>query len=674
MKYMISLIILMISSVTYAQNNSDSLKTKKIDSLKTKELKEVKIESRSTGNSVDDMQALRIERMNHVELRKNACCNLAESFESSPTVEVSFNNAVTGARSIQMLGLSGIYVQMLTDVLPTVRGLNYTYGFSNIPSTQVSNIFINKGPGSVTNGFESMTGQIDIELLKPEISPALFVNGYLNTQGRSELNLNLSKEINSKWSTMLMTHGSFLSNKMDRNHDGFMDIPLYQQMNAIHRWKYRGKHWEDMFGVKGLYDEKNGGQLAFNSSSDLLSQPYWGFQMKTKRLELFHKGSYNFDGDGNKSLGLQSNLTLHDMNGYYGRRPYQGKQNTLYLNLIYQTYLNCEAKEFRMGASLLYDHIQEKFDQYDLQRKEPVAGIFGEYTYRGSEKWSLLLGSRGDYNFRLKKAYFIPRANFKYSLTSNISLRLSAGSGFRTSNVFAENPSLFVSNRTPVIHGSLLPEYSWNYGANLSYTYKQNRKEGRLSFDLFRTDFSNQVVADFDWDHESVHFYNLNGKSYAWYFQAEWYYEWIKNLDVRIAYKFNDARVTQQGVLREKLWNARNRALVNIAYTTRNKHWKADMTLQYTGKQRLAYYSQIPTEYRMPEFSPTFFRLLGQLTYVHRSWEIYSGCENMNNYVQKQLVVDPEHPFGNFFDAGNVWGPTMGRVVYVGFRWTKKYW
>lgn len=234
------------------------------DSTQTKKLKEVKIQSRTNGNQMDALSPIRVEKLTQTELKKNACCNLAESFESSPSVEVWFSNALTGARQIQMLGLSGTYVQMLTDLLPSVRGLNYTYGFSNIPGTQVNSIYINKGPGSVTNGFESMTGLIDVELQKPEKSPKLFVNGYMNTFLRTELNANSAVKLNKKWSTMVMTHGSGMQRKMDQNKDGYLDAPLYTQLNGIHRWKYEGDKVESMFGVKGLYDSKTGGQTSYN--------------------------------------------------------------------------------------------------------------------------------------------------------------------------------------------------------------------------------------------------------------------------------------------------------------------------------------------------------------------------------------------------------------------------
>lgn len=640
------------------------------DSVKIKGLKEVKIIKRNNGNEIDELNPMRTEKLTQTELKKNACCNLAESFETSPTVDVSYSNALTGSRQIQMLGLSGTYVQMMTDLLPTVRGLNYTYGFSNIPGSQVNSIFVNKGPGSVTNGFESMTGQIDIELQKPEKSPRFFLNAYLNSRLRSEINSNMAHTFSTKWSTMLMVHGSTIQNEVDMNNDGYLDRPLYKQFNFINRWKYEGQKVESMFGIKGLYDDKIGGETTDVKFVTNLFDPYKIF-ITTKRWEIFDKTSFRLDECGNKSIGIQTNFTNHSVQAVYGHHPYTGEQQSLFANVIYQTPLINENHQLRLGGGLLYDKIDEKYKNISLQRSEPVTGLFTEYLYKGSEIWSALIGMRGDYNFNIQKFYFIPRANVKYSFTKKISVRASAGSGFRTANVFAENTQLFANNRTILITEKLNPEYSWNYGLNFTYDFK-NKTEDRFSIDLFKTDFKNQVIADFDADPKSVTIANLKGKSYAWYLQAELYYALIKNLDIRLAYKYSDVQVTQHGILMEKAFNAKHRALFNVAYQTRNKHWKFDYTIQGVGPQRLPDLSSNPEQYRLESYSPSYCKMLGQITYVMRKVDVYVGSENINNFTQKKVIIDPQHPYGEYFDAGNIWGPVLGRMFYTGFRYTIK--
>ncbi|HNB81490.1 MAG TPA: TonB-dependent receptor, partial [Chitinophagaceae bacterium] len=446
--------------------------------------------------------------------------------------------------------------------------------------------------------------------------------------------------------------------------------PMYKQINLVNRWKYHGEKIESMFGIKGLYDDKLGGQSTFNPDVPVWMQTSYGFGITTRRAEVFNKTSYNFDEHGDRSLGIQANYTFHDIDAFYGLSPYGGRQQTVYLNLIYQRPLMNEQAQIRLGGGILSDWISETYRMIQLSRAETVSGLFAEYTYTGSEKWSLLAGVRGDYNARLNRLYFIPRANLKYSLNKSMSLRASAGSGFRTANIFAENAQLFASNRNVNILEALLPEYSWNYGLNFSYTFQQRTKEGRFSVDLFRTDFINQVVADFDASPQSVNFYNLNGNSYAWYFQAEWYREIVRNVDIRLAYKFNDVWITQRGILMEKMLNAKHRALLNVAYQTPRKNWKVDFTTQWVGKQRLPDYSSNPETYQIRKYSPSYFRMLGQITYLFKKLECYVGSENINNFTQKDLIIDPGHPNGEYFDAGSIWGPTLGRMIYGGFRYT----
>jgi outer membrane receptor for ferrienterochelin and colicin len=282
------------------------------------------------------------------------------------------------------------------------------------------------------------------------------------------------------------------------------------------------------------------------------------------------------------------------------------------------------------------------------------------------------LGVRTDYNARLNKPYFIPRINAKYSFTKQSSIRASAGSGFKTANVLAENNQLLSSNRNIYFTENLMPEYSWNYGLNYSYCFEKNNGEGRFSVDVFRTDFKNQVIIDYDQQPQSVYIYNLKGQSFSNYVQVELYYPIIKRLDMRLAYKYNDVKTTQQGVLVEKVLNPRHRALINLAYETRAKNWKFDFTTQWIGKQRLPNTLSNPEVFRMLENSPSYIKMLGQITYSRKAFDIYAGSENITNYRQLEVIIDPQNPYGTYFDAGNIWGPTLGRMLYMGFRYTVK--
>ncbi len=671
MKIFYSILLLCLSqSMLFAQ---DSTKTKK----KNKRLKTLRIQRKTNGNSIDNNYAIRLEKLGAKELKKNACCNLAESFESNASVEVSSTNALSGAKQVEMLGLQGSYVQTLVELLPYVRGINYTYGFNNIPGPMVESIYINKGPGSVTNGFESMTGQISAEFIKPKkYKPLLHVNGYYNSFNRSELNINSGIRLSDEVSTLISAHGSQSTRKMDFNQDGFLDLPLNDMVHLMNRWKYDGKRFETM--LMGKYHSSNrfGGSMNYNFDLNPTNQnSLYGIKVDDERLDLMHKMGYALTKDRTRSIGIQSSFSSQNRNSLYGRNFYYGYQRTWSSNLIYQTNFLGEDNELRLGGSILSDLIKEEFQKVNQDRDETVSGVFAEYTNHDINNTTILLGVRGDYNFRLQKAFFTPRMNVLYKFNDDFSARISAGSGFRTPTLFTENTRFFASNRKIKILEPLMPEQSWNYGINLTYNFDRGTKNNRLSLDLFRTDFQNQVVVDYDASPQEVQFYMLNGTSYGWYLQAEYYYELIKNLDLRLAYKFNEVQVTQGGLLRERVFNPKHRALMNLAYETKNEKWGFDFTTQWTGRQRLPSYSSNPENMRpnVGTYAPNFFRLLGQVTWKPRKdFELYVGSENMTNYRQNDLVLGANDPYGQFFDAGAAWGPSTGRMFYSGFRYTLK--
>jgi outer membrane receptor for ferrienterochelin and colicins len=670
-KYITIVILLMSCLATFAQ---DSTARKKMSDKKHK-LSGVTIKRKSNGNTMES-GSFRLEKIGTKELKKNACCNLAESFESNASIELGSTSALSGAKQVEMLGLQGTYVQTLIELLPYVRGINYTYGFNNVPGPFVESIYINKGPGSVTNGFESMTGQIDVELVKPkEYKPLLHINGYLNNFARQELNLNTGVRLSEEVSTLFSAHYSQRTRKMDVNNDGFMDVPTTNMIHLMNRWKYDGKRFESMLLAKYHKSDEQAGQMSYNHDKNITEQnTTYGIEVQDQRMDVMHKMGYAITKDREKSIGLQSSFSSQNRNSFYGRSFYNGYQQTITSNLIYQSHVHLGEKEgeIRMGAGIVADKVREEFQLINQDRDEAVTGLFAEYTYTENPTYTVLIGARGDYNWRLNRAYFIPRINVSYNITEDFSARFSGGSGFRTPTVFAENTRFFASSRQVEILEPLLPEYSWNYGVNLNYDMYQAGKESRLSLDIFRTDFTDQVVVDYDASPQKVLMYNLDGQSRAWYVQAEWYYELFKNFDIRLAYKFNDVKNTQRGELVERAFNPRNRALVNLAYETSNDRWAFDLTTQWVGKQRLPDFNLNPEIYRpsVGTFAPDYIRMLGQFTYRTKDLELYVGSENLTGFRQNDLIIDAQNPFGNYFDAGAAWGPTTGQMAYVGFRYT----
>src|SRR6185436_4501168 len=353
--------------ISYIGYVNDTIKAEgsgiKVILKKAINLKEVEITKKRDETFISSMKPIKTEILTTAELKKNACCNLSESFESNPTVDVSFSDAVTGARQIQMLGLSGTYVQMLTDVLPTIRGLGTTFGLKYIPGTWVESINVNKGTGSVANGYESITGQIDVELKKPEESEKVYLNLYGSNEGRAEANLNLTQKVSNKWSTMLMLHGNTLQNKMDGNNDNFLDQPLNDQYAIMNRWKFDSqKRIESMFGIKYLYDNRIGGDIHFNPDYDKLTDRYYGLGINTKRTEAFLKTSYGFPTKEFQSIGLQVSAINHDQHSYFGLREYSGNEKSLYTNLLMQSIIGSTQHKFRTGVSFMLNKYDERLD------------------------------------------------------------------------------------------------------------------------------------------------------------------------------------------------------------------------------------------------------------------------------------------------------------------------
>ncbi len=642
------------------------------------QLSTIKIKAKARPSYINELGAVRSLMINSKDLLKAACCNLSESFETNPSVDVSYSDAVTGSKQIQLLGLAGIYTQLTVENLPGPRGIATPLGLNSIAGPWIESIQLSKGTGSVANGFESIAGQINVELKDPQTSEKLLLNGYVNQLGKTDVNLNLAQHLNDKWSTVLLLHDDFLYNKVDDNHDGFRDLPTGNLFSAVNKWAYvNEKGLEIRFGAKALIDDKTGGEMNYQAS-DKFSANLYGLGIKTNRYEAFAKIGYVFPEKRYKSIGLQLSAFDHQQDSYFGMTKYNAEQQNFYSNLIYQSIIGNSAHKFRTGLSLNADKYNELFKTETFKRNEIVPGAFFEYTYTMNEKFSLVAGLRGDHN-NLYGWFATPRLNVRYEPIKGTIVRLSAGRGQRTANIFAENMGALVSAREVNIMSSsnekaygLSPEVAWNKGISVDQKFKLFSRDAMLSFDFFRNDFTNQVVADFE-DARQVKFYNLNGKSFSNSFQTELNFIPINKLDVRLAYRFFDVKTTYGNELLEKPFTAANRAFANFGYEI--KGWKFDYTINYVGKKRIPSTAENPAQYQLPGYSPDYITMNAQVNRSlgkSKTFEVYVGGENLTNYFQKNVIIGADQPFGNYFDASMVWGPVSGRLIYGGFRYKIK--
>lgn len=629
----------------------------------------VVVEETRRASNFTLMRPIVTEEMSRAELEKAPCCNLSESFETNASVDVVMTDAVSGAKRIQMLGLDGIYTQIQNENLPMATGLLSVHGLTLIPGTWVNSIVIGKGPGSVVNGHESMTGQINLEYVKPEAEELLFLNAYGSFGGRVEGNAHLAHQFSNKVAATLFLHGSAVLRPMDMNGDGFMDLPMRQQYNAMNRWHFRGKKMEGMIGLRAVSDRHVGGQLNYNPNeapSPLL--PY-GIHNLNRNIEAFSKTGFIFSRD--KALGITTNWRWNNQQMLFGLRNYQGTHRTIGLNAIYQQMWDHDHHTLKLGGSYVLDDFNEAFQDSNFFRTENVPGVFAEYTYNIPAKFALVTGFRADYN-TLYGPIFSPRLHIKYHLREGTVVRVGGGRGQRTPNIFTDNPSIMASARNIVVRESPRPESSWTVGGGITHNYKLLGKPGTIDVSYYYTRFVNQLIIDIDSDVRFVSIYNLKGESFGHNLQVELTFEPIKQFEVKTAYKWNDVHMQIGDALRTKPMLFAHRFLVNLSYATRFKKWQFDVTGNVHGPARIPSTQANPEAYRLPQQSPWFFTLNLQITKRFKHFDVYVGAENATNYMQHRAIVAADQPFGPYFDAMLVWGPTMGINPYAGLRYIFK--
>ncbi len=637
------------------------------------QLDEVTVSKRLGGAYISKLKPIKNEFITGEGLQKLPCCNLSESFENSATIDVGYSDAVTGAKHIKMLGLAGIYSQMMFENIPYLRGLESAFGLNYVPGPWMKSIQISKGASAVINGYESTSGQINVEYKKPDNSDPLFLNLFTNSTGRMEANLTSAVNLNEKWSTMLLAHGSTLQNKIDRNQDGFMDIPLSRQVNVFNRWKYNPEgNLRSQFGFSLMDERRDGGQPGFDYERDQGTTNSYGIRINTRKYHGFGKMGILFPNKPYQSIGFLTSATWYDQEGLFGQNRYKAEQKSLYANFIYQSIIGTTNHTINLGSSFQYDLYSESLNTEMFDRTEVVPGIFSQYSYSSLDKFNGILGLRADYN-SLYGYLFTPRLHMRYVIGENTSMRASAGKGYRSANVLSENTGVLASSRVLYFLEDFRIEKAWNYGINLTHDWPiGGTRNINASIDLYRTDFQDRVVVDMDRNVSGVYFYNLDGKSYANSIQTQVSIEPVERFDITLAYRYSDVKSTINGELKEVPLTSRYKGLLTLSYATRFRIWAFDLTSQLNGQTRLPFTGMNPAQYQLGDYSPSFFILHAQVTKRFKWFEIYAGGENLTDFTQEDPILAEDDPFGQYFDASMVWGPLLGRRFYAGLRYTLK--
>ena len=650
-------------------------------------LEEVVVTQKRANTMKSQWQVANLHTMSSGELLKAACCNLSESFSTNPSIDVNFSDAVTGNKQIKMLGLTSPYILMAEENIPAMRGASQAYGLSFVPGTWIESIQITKGAGSVINGYESISGQINYEIEKPINARPFFLNLYTSEDSRYELNAHTKVKLSDKWATSLLAHGNVRQRKSDHNHDGFIDNPIGNQINLLNRWQYSNaeKGWVSFLNLSYMKDERQAGQIDYNPLTDKGTTNAWGSEVNSERFTLSNKTGYVFPDTPYKSIGLQNSFQSHRQDSYFGLNSYDIHQKSWYGNLIYNSIIGNTQHKFATGLSGTYDDYNEQLTTStlagDFSRIDRSVGAFFEYTYDNSSNFSFVAGVRADSHNNLGN-FITPRFHLRYNPWKQATFRLSAGRGKRAANVIAENQQLLASSRQLHIIGGdggklygLNPEIAWNYGASFLQAFKIWGKNAELSVDFYRTHFDNQVVVDLDHSPQQALFYNLDGKSFANSLQAEVSISPAKGLDFKAAYKYYDVQTQFTKGQLEKTLTPKHRWFANIAYETADTHennhsqWKFDVTFNWLGEQRLPTTATNPLAYRLSDYAPSFATLNAQITRVFsKTFEVYVGGENITNYKQANGILAADAPFGAYFDSTMQYAPAFGQMYYAGMR------
>lgn len=661
MKYVFTGIAIMLGLSAFG-STKDSVQA---DTMKLHHISDVTITARRAGTSRMN-GAVNSLKINREELFKAACCNLGESFSTNPSVDVNNSDATTGAKQIKLLGLSGTYVQMMTENMPNFRGAALPYSLDYVPGTWINSIQVSKGLSSVRNGYEGITGQIDVEYLKPDADEGLTLNMYGNSLSRQEFNADANIHVNKEVSTELLVHQQKDFGHHDDNHDGFLDNPNVKQWNIQNRWKVKSDNNIFHAGIGIIKEEREGGQVD-HSSMDL--GRLYSIDVTNNRYEGYLKDAFILDKSHGTNIAFMGNVSMHQSDALYGDKNYTVNQKNAFAQIMFETNFT-PRHNLSVGLSLNHDYLSQRLTNagFNAQNeKETTPGVYAQYTYTLSTKLVAMAGIRADHSSTFG-TFITPRFHLRYAPNDVVSFRLSAGKGYRTVHALAENNYLLASGRQLVI-GDLNQESAWNYSASSSFNIPLLGKNLKLNAEYYYTRFGNQAVIDYDSDPTQIRIENLSGKSYSNTFQIDASYPLFTGLELTAAYRINDVKTTYNNTLMEKPLTSKYKGLLTASYKTPLGIWQFDATLQLNGGGRM------PKPYQLSNgnmswnerFHP-YEQLSAQVTRWFRHFSVYIGGENLTGFRQKQTIIDAENPWSKTFDPTMVWGPSHNAVGYLGIR------
>ena len=681
------------------------------------DIDEVVVEGQQRGNYAKTTGITRQEQISFAGLCKMACCSLAESFENSASVTVGYSDAISGARQIKMLGLAGTYTQILDENRPIMQGAGATYGLSYTPGMWLNSIQVSKGVASVTAGHEAITGQINLEHRKPTDDERFFLNLYFDNEMRPEINISSAIPLtpDKSLSTVIMAHGSLDTSHHDMNFDGFADMPKANQINIANKWLWQNSDGIQLrWGWKVVNENRVGGQMDYREDlfdqmmQNPLETPY-GSKIHNRNINAYMKlgipVGYERTFTGNAEDAVQNNIAMildydnYLTDSYFGVNNVGVAEQTLRFNATYAHYFT-QRSSLNAGVSAYARMMDNDYLQQDassgvaepkwmMNGKATLAepGLFAEYTYNNDDKFSWVVGLRGDYSIVNGKYYYnakpemliTPRTHIRWAITPRTTLRASAGMGYRRQNLVTDNIWIMTSSRN-IVTDNLNDdmERAATFGGSLAQTFSlAGDDQATISVDYFRTQFFNTMVFDQERGDNTTHIYNTNGKSYTDNYQIDFNWTPFRGFDLFATFRYTNAMMTleQDGkqYLVERPLTSRYKGLINIQYAV--QRWVFDVTAQMNGPVRLPELSgDMDAAVNNPTLSPSYPMYFAQVSYKMSNLTLYAGCENIANYLQgvnggnKPIIMESDTAYNPGFNSSMVWGPLMGRKFYIGLR------
>lgn len=618
--------------------------------------------------------------------KKNPTANIFEALQNVNGVRPQLNCNVCNTGDIHINGLEGPYTLVLIDGMPIVSGLSTVYGLSGIPNSLIEQVEVVKGPASSLYGSEAVGGLINVITKLPEHAPLVFVDGFVNGWGETNLDIGFKAKIAEKADMLLGVNYFNYSNPIDNNNDNFTDVTLQDRISVFQKWNFKRKD-NRLFSLAGryFYEDRWGGEMQWNKSFRGGSDVY-GESIYTSRYEIV--GNYQLPI--NDKVNFQFSYSDHDQDSFYGDIEYKAQQRIGFGQLIWdKPLLN---HDLLFGLAARYNFYNDNTTATVQPDEITMPSIFVQDEITLTEKQRLLLGMRYDYDDR-HGSIFTPRMAYRYKPTENDIIRVNAGTGFRVVNLFTEEHAALTGAREVIITEALEPEQSYNI--NLNYLKKFYTKTGflfTLDASTWYTYFTNAIIPDYDTNPNQIIYNNLDGNSISKGASLNLDATFGSGISASLGMTFQDVSQTENSIKTRQILTERFTGVWLFSY----KHYPTNLKVDYTGNiygpMRLPLLGELDPR---AEFSPTWSIQNIQLTFDGlKNFEIYGGVKNLLNWTPNKgnpfiiarshdpfdenvqfdnrgnAVSTTENPYALTFDPTYIYAPNQGRRLFFGLRYT----